>query len=99
RAKHPASLLMKRAGLNVIGPTRIGQIGGRRASGNRPYRRDQTAVKLKIVVAVEDVVLPVVLVLGHDFRMRQPQTNGLALVAAITFHGFLSPRIGIAAPS
>ena len=93
RAKDPVDLLPEvphpRA-VRVLGVAEVvlGLFPRKRADG-----RDEPAVELEVIVAVQDVVLPVVLVVQGDLGALQPPTEDIAGV-----HALGVGRVGVAAP-
>src|SRR5258708_17077436 len=62
RAIDPQSLFAKIANLRRVRTRAVAEVRFRLSPGKRPDRRDHAAVKLEVIIGVEDVVLAIVLV-------------------------------------
>ena len=92
-SEHAGRLLSERARADRVGSRRVADVGARGRAGQGPDRRDHAAVVLEVVVAVGDVVLARVDVLGGDVDAAVG-----ALHVAPGRHAVELPAVGEAAP-
>src|SRR5689334_2792016 len=71
-ADDAADLLLKRAYARRLRARMVVVVNDRRGPGEMAYRRGEAALELVVVVAVEQVVLAVVLVLHHRLGGGEP---------------------------
>ena len=73
---------------------RVAEVGGGIASGKGPHRCHHAAVILQVVVAVENIVLTVVLILHRNGHRRKARFKGLRGFQAIRLTGIGIPTPG-----
>src|SRR5450830_13185 len=96
RAEHAQGFLLQIADLRARRVMAVAEIMARLLAGQRANGRNHAAVILQVIVAVEDVVFAVVLVMQGHLHARQTSAEGVALVAALLVAQLA--RIGVAAP-
>src|SRR3954465_9081580 len=82
-AHHPADLLAQAADTRPVGLGVIVVVDRRRASREVPHRQRQPALELVVIIAVEQIVLAIVLVVQHRLGLGEPRFEQVTLRPAL----------------
>jgi hypothetical protein len=93
RPHHPGDLFLQSAHLGALGPGMVVVVDAGPAAGKVAHRHGEPALELVVVVGIQQVVLPVVLVVDHRLDPFEPSGE------EILFRPATGARpIGVAAP-